>query len=262
MSGQFDGRVVGITGAGRGIGRGIARRFATEGAEVAILDLDKTRAEDAARAVDGRAYTVDVGDYHALERAIDDLVQQTGRLDVWVNNAGIVPHGRSETLPVAIWQQGIDVMLSGAFYGCQLAGRVMLEQGHGAIINMASVNAFAALEGRATYAAAKAGLVQLTNVLGVEWAQRGVRVNAVAPGVVETEMVRDAVDAGAADVESYRLRHPLGRLGRVEEVADAVLFLASEEASYVTAECLRIDGGYLAYQYFYPAATWDPDRHD
>jgi len=261
MTSEFAGQVVGITGGGRGIGLGLARRFAEEGAHVAIFERDKTRAGQAAMAVGSRAYTVDVSDYQALSNAVDDLVSETGRLDVWINNAGLVPHGKSETLPVAVWQRAIDVMLSGAFYGCQLAGRVMLKQGRGSIINVASVNALAAIEGRAAYSAAKAGLIQLTRVLGVEWARRGVRVNAVAPGVIETEMVQEAIASGAADIEAYRLRHPLGRLGQVEEVAEAVLFLASEEASYVTAECLRVDGGYLAYQYFYPAATWDPERH-
>ena len=256
MARRFEGKVVAITGGAMGIGLEVARGFADEGSRVAILDVDKTRAEMAATALNGRAWVVDVSDYGALSRAVDEMVQRFGTLDGWINNAAVFPVSAAETMSVDTWRQAIDVMLSGAFFGCQLAGRVMLKQRHGFIINVASMSAFSATQGNAAYSAAKAGLVQLTRVLGVEWAGRGVRVNAVAPGHIATEKVREAIEKDPTIMEARRLRHPIGRLGQVGEVAEAILFLASEDASYITAECLRVDGGSLAYQYLYPAATW------
>lgn len=250
---EFSKRVVGITGGGRGIGLGMAERFAKEGATVGIFDLDAEAAEAAAARVGGHAYAVDVSDREALGRAFTRFLRDAGQVDVWINNAGIVSHGASATLPPEVWERAIGVMLTGAFWGCQLAGRHMLERRRGVILNMASINAFAAIEGRAAYGAAKAGLVQLTKVLGVEWAPMGVRVNAIAPGVIATEMAARGEEKGYSSLSVYRKRTPMGRLGEVSEVAEAALFLASDEAAFITAECLRVDGGWLAYQYFYPA---------
>jgi NAD(P)-dependent dehydrogenase (short-subunit alcohol dehydrogenase family) len=141
-------------------------------------------------------------------------------------------------------------MLSGAFYCSQAAGRRMLDRGAGVIVNIASVNGYFPIEGRVAYSVAKAGLVMLTQALGIEWASRGVRVVGVAPGVVMTELVARAVATGAASVETYERRTPMRRLGDVEEVAEAVAFLTSDEATYITGETLRVDGGWSAYQLF------------
>jgi NAD(P)-dependent dehydrogenase (short-subunit alcohol dehydrogenase family) len=141
-------------------------------------------------------------------------------------------------------------MLSGAFYCAQAASRQMLEQGHGVILNVASVNGFQPIEGRVAYSVAKAGLMMLIKALGIEWAGRGVRVVGIAPAVVLTELVQKGIDEGTATVSAYERRTPLGRLGTIEEVAEAAYYLASPEPSYVVGETLRVDGGWVAYQLF------------
>lgn len=255
MSSEFSGRVVGITGAARGIGFGLAERFAREGASVGIFDIDGPAASTAAAVVGGFGYAVDVMDRTSLESSFQLFVHDAGPVDIWINNAGIIPHGSSATLPAHVWERAIGVMLTGAFWGCQIAGKHMLERKSGTILNIASINAFMAIEGRAAYSAAKAGLVQLTKVLGVEWAPSGVRVNAIAPGVIATDMAIEGEEKGYSNLSVYRQRTPMGRLGEVSEVAEAALFLASDQASFITAECLRVDGGWLSYQYFYPATA-------
>jgi NAD(P)-dependent dehydrogenase (short-subunit alcohol dehydrogenase family) len=225
-----------------------------------VFDLDGPGAEAAARRIGGKGYQVDVMDRTSLAEAFRRFSRDLGPAVVWVNNAGIVPHGASATLPESVWERAIGVMLTGAFWGSQIAGQQMLERQRGCILNMASVNAYAAIEGRAAYASAKAGLVQLTRVLGVEWAARGVRVNAIAPGVIATDMAIEGERQGYSNMQVYRERTPMGRLGSVGDVAEAALFLASDEASFITAECLRVDGGWLAYQYFHPAVAYGEPR--
>ena len=141
-------------------------------------------------------------------------------------------------------------MLSGAFYCAQAVGRRMLARRSGVIVNVASVNAYQPIEGRAAYSVAKAGLVSLTEALGIEWASRGVRVVGVAPGVVMTDLVAAGIVAGTASLDTYQRRTPMHRLGEIDEVAEAVAFLASPAASYIVGETLRVDGGWTAYQLF------------
>jgi NAD(P)-dependent dehydrogenase (short-subunit alcohol dehydrogenase family) len=181
---------------------------------------------------------------------IEKLAQQHGHVDVWVNNAGIAFIAPAETISLSEWDDSIAVMLSGAFYCSQAVGRQMLAQGSGVIVNIASVSGIQYIEGRVAYSVPKAALIMLTQALGIEWAKRGVRVVGVAPGVVMTEMVQKSLDEGSGSLEAYQHRTPMRRLGTVEEIAEAVLFLASEQAAYITGEVLRVDGGWAAYQMF------------
>lgn len=252
---SFAGKVVVVTGAGRGLGLGMARRLAQAGAHSVVAEIDTEMGARAAEGLRGEGLSasfapLDVRDPAQSAALVEHLVRERGRIDVWVNNAGVAHKGPAETLPREGWDESIAVMLSGAFYCAQAVGRQMLAQGSGVIVNVASVNAYQAIEGRVAYCTAKAGLVMLTQALGIEWAKRGVRVVGIAPGVVMTEMARKGIEEGTASVEAYVRRTPLHRLGTVEEIAEAVLYLASDEASYVVAETLRVDGGWVAYQLF------------
>jgi NAD(P)-dependent dehydrogenase (short-subunit alcohol dehydrogenase family) len=193
---------------------------------------------------------LDVRDPAQSAALVERLARERGHLDVWVNNAGIARKALAEMLPLKDWDDSIAVMLSGAFYCSQAAGRQMLAQGSGVIVNVASVGGMQHIEGRVAYSVPKAGLIMLTQALGIEWARRGVRVVGVAPSVVMTDMVRHGIAEGTASLDAYLRRTPMHRLGTVEEIAEAVLFLASEQASYIVGEVMRVDGGWVAYQYF------------
>ncbi|MET0818151.1 MAG: SDR family oxidoreductase, partial [Solirubrobacteraceae bacterium] len=186
--------------------------------------------------------------------AADAVAADLGPCDVLVNNAGIALIGPSLEFAEEDWRRSIDVMQTGVFFCCQAFGGQLVEHG-GAIVNIASLNAVAAFPMRLAYNAAKAAVVQMTEVLAIEWARHGVRVNAVGPGVTRTEMVARAIADGIVDERSYVERTPMRRLGRPEEIAKAVLFLASEEdASFITGQLLLVDGGWSAYGYVHEAS--------
>jgi NAD(P)-dependent dehydrogenase (short-subunit alcohol dehydrogenase family) len=174
---------------------------------------------------------------------VDHVVTEHGRLDVWVNAASLFHTGPAETLAPEVWESSLATMLSGAFYGAQAAGAHMLQRGRGVIVNVAAADAYQAIEGRVAYSTAMAGLVSLTRALGVEWAARGVRVVGIAPGAVEG-------NSSTPDEALHAHRTPLHRLGTPEEIAEAVLFLASDEAAFIVGETLRVDGGWVAYHLF------------
>jgi NAD(P)-dependent dehydrogenase (short-subunit alcohol dehydrogenase family) len=169
---------------------------------------------------------------------------------VWVNNLSVARKGAAEALTHEAWQESVDTILSGTFYCSQAVGRHMLAQGRGVIANVTSVDGYQAIEGSASSCAAHAGLVMLTQVLGIEWASRGVRVVGIAPGALATDFRQDGANEGSDVVRAYERRTPLKRMATVEEVAEAILYLTGEEASYVTAETMRVDGGWTAYQLF------------
>ena len=231
-------RVVVITGGMQGIGAAVASAFEAEGDRVAILDV-----------AEGAPYRYDVADRSAVEEAFVAIEHDLGPVEVPVNNAGVAFLGPSETFGEEKWRRTLDVNVTGAFFASQAAGRRMLELGRGVVVNIASINATEAFPERLAYCASKAALRIMTEVLAVEWAGRGVRVNAVSPGVTRTEMVAEAIQSGIVSEELYLRRTPLGRLGRPEDVAAAVVFLASEESSFITGTTLVVDGGWSAFGY-------------
>jgi NAD(P)-dependent dehydrogenase (short-subunit alcohol dehydrogenase family) len=252
---DFSGKTVVITGAGRGLGLGMARRFGQVGAHVVVAELVTERGKQAVKQLESEGLSasyepLDVRDPKQSAALVDKIVAERGQIDVWVNNAGIAFIGAAETLPIEQWNESIAVMLSGSFYCAQAVGRHMLARGRGVIVNLGSVDSYKAIEERVAYCTAKAGILMLTEMLGVEWAKRGVRVVGVAPGPILTELVKQVIADGKASAELYERRTPLHKLGTVEDIAEAVLFLASDEASYITAETLRVDGGWVAYQLF------------
>lgn len=252
---SFEQRIVVITGAGRGLGLGLARRFGQAGAQVILAELDavlgqQATAELQSAGISAHFAPLDVRDPAQSRALVAAVVNAHGRLDVWVNNAGVSTIAPAETLAPAQWDDLLAVNLSGAFYCAQAAGQQMLAQGKGVIINLASVTGLLHIEGRTAYSVSKAGVVALTEALGIEWANRGVRVVGIAPGVVATPMAQAVFDTGVASQATYERRTPMHRLGSVDEIAEAALFLASDEAAYITAETLRVDGGWTAYQLF------------
>jgi 3-oxoacyl-[acyl-carrier protein] reductase len=242
---DFSGKVALVTGAGRGIGKAIAGALAGSGAAVAVNDIDTASAERTAGELGrgARAFPADVADPGAVARLVDDVVAHYGRLDILVNNAGIEPKAPILELSIDDWQRTLDVNLSAAFYTSQAAGRVMRAAGGGAIVNIASIAGHnIPLPNRASYVASKAGLVGFTRECAREFAAYGIRVNAVCPGVIETEMTAES-RGNAAQVEKWLADIPQGRLGQPPDVAGLVLFLCSDGAAYLTGQAINVDGG-------------------
>jgi NAD(P)-dependent dehydrogenase (short-subunit alcohol dehydrogenase family) len=244
---RFEGRVCLVTGGGRGIGRAVARAFAAEGACVGVAARTREQVAEVAREIGGRALGVvtDVTDVVACEAAVATLTERFGRLSVLVNAAGISPvWQRSERHDVDAWRSIVDVNLTGAYLTTRAAAPSLLNGG-GAVVMVSSVTSTVGSPRLAAYGASKAALTQLTRTLAREWADRGVRVNAVSPGYVETELT-SALLAVERLREDIVARTPLGRIATVDEIVPAVLFLASDEASYVTGVNLLVDGGMAA----------------
>src|SRR5712691_3734042 len=245
---RLQGRVAAITGGALGIGRATARLFAAEGATVALGDVEIDAANAVVKEIlqrGGRAIAVgvDVGDAEQVQAFVDRVVAEHGRLDVMFANAGIAHSAPFLEHPEAQWHRVLRVNLTGVFLCCQAAARQMVKQGGGRIITTASINGFRGVENLVGYNVAKAGVIELTKTMAVELAQHHVTVNAIAPAQIDTRLTRSL----PAEARKRRVeRIPMGRFGEADEVARAALFLASDDASYVTGHTLAVDGGYLA----------------
>ncbi|MBX3031976.1 MAG: SDR family oxidoreductase [Chloroflexi bacterium] len=248
----LEGRVAVVTGAGQGMGETFAHTLAAAGAIVAVAEVDPTTGRRTAAAIEEAghkaiAYEVDVRDSSSIGRMVDDLVARHGRLDILVNNAGMGAGGPSEDVTEADWDRVVGVMLKGTFLCSQAAARVMIHQQCGVIINIGSIAGVGGWAQRALYTPAKAGAIALTRVLGVEWAQHGIRVVCINPGQIETSLNEEMYRRGLADREVFQNRAPARRFGSPAEIADAVAFLASDAASGIRAEVVTIDGGWTAW---------------
>jgi NAD(P)-dependent dehydrogenase (short-subunit alcohol dehydrogenase family) len=244
------GKVAIVTGAGRGIGRAIALGFVEAGATVVLAARSADQLETVAaevKAGGGRALVVptDVARADAVERLVTRCTEECGGLDALVNNAGVSPYYKpAERLAEAEWRQVLDVNLTGTFLCCQAAAAPLAAR-RGCVVNVVSVGAAVGLPRLAAYCAAKAGVEALTRVLALEWAARGVRVNALGPAFLATDLTA-GLRANPALHQALVDRTPLGRLGAPDEVVGAAIFLASDAASYVTGQTLYVDGGWLA----------------
>ncbi len=255
---DFDGRGVLVTGGALGIGKAIAEAFAAAGAAVAVADVNANAGEALVARIE-RAGGVtmatigDVSDAADAERMVAESVVSLGRLDVLVNNAGIQPtdaYFRVEDTPEEVWDRILGVNLKGVFLMSKYALPHIRAAGGGAIVNMASVQGLQSMPKVPSYASSKGGILSLTRNMALDYAREGIRVNAVCPGTIDSDMVRTAARSEGGDIEAnlkrYGAFHPLGRLGQPEEVAEAVLFLASSRASFITGEYLNVDGGFMA----------------
>jgi 3-oxoacyl-[acyl-carrier protein] reductase len=243
---RFENQVAVVTGAGRGIGHAIAVRLAKEGARVASVSRTEANAQktadeiNAARADAAKAYAVDVADQAAVQKAAAQIFEDFGRVDILVNNAGVTRDGLSMRMSMEDWDTVLNTNLKGAFNFIQAVMRPMIKQRSGRIINISSIAGLIGNAGQANYAASKAGLIGLTKTLARELASRGITVNAVAPGLIETDMTTVLSE----EIRQNILKNvPLGKLGEPDDIAGAVAYLASAEAKYITGQVLTVDGG-------------------
>jgi NAD(P)-dependent dehydrogenase (short-subunit alcohol dehydrogenase family) len=251
MSSSFDltGRVAAVTGAGAGIGLAIAHELARAGASLAVLEVDPDRSAAAAEqlrrehGVSALSLPTDVTDRPAVDAAFMRIVDELGGLDIAVNNAGVSHVGpHTQDLTDEAWHDTIGVMQTGVFYCMRAAGRLMLERGQGSIVNISSIRGFSPNPGRLAYCAAKAAVIMMTRVAAGEWTPKGVRVNAIAPGVQRTPMWNADVASGVIDESFYLDVIPARALGDPADVGRLVVYLCCEEASYISGSVMTIDG--------------------
>lgn len=247
---DLDGRVAVVIGGTSGIGRAIAHGLAEAGADVVCTSRRQEQVEAAAieiEALGRRTLRVasDVSDKGSLATLLDECVSAFGKVDILVNSAGRTKRTPSLELEVDEWNEILETNLTGTLRACQVFGGHMVANGYGRIINIASLSTFVSLFEVAAYAASKAAVASLTKSLAIEWAKRGVNVNAIAPGVFRTALNTKLLDETPRGQE-FLTRTPMGRFGNVEELAGAAVFLASDAASFVTGEVIVVDGGFLA----------------
>ncbi|MCL1994390.1 MAG: SDR family oxidoreductase [Spirochaetes bacterium] len=243
---DFSGKIVAVTGAAKGLGYAIAQRFLKEKAKgVALLDLNEDALLQAQKALDAeksRSFVAvcDVGDYASVEKAFGDVTRHFGPVDILINNAGITMDSFAAKMTAQQFDKTVLVSLNGSFYCARQVIPGMREKGWGRIISLSSTSAFGNV-GQVNYSSAKAGLIGFTSTLALELGPKGITANCVAPGFIDTDMIK-SVPANV--MEELLKRNPAGRLGKPEEVANLVIFLASDEAAYINGECIKICGGF------------------
>ena len=253
----LDGEIAVVTGATKGIGEAVARALAEAGASVAVTSRDPVATAAVAGSLgDGHlGLAMDVRSTASVDEAAATIAERLGTPSILVNNAGVNRIGAAELFTDDDWALVLDVDLTGVYRCCRAFGRQMLEARRGAIVNVGSIiGALVGMPGRAPYGAAKAGLVGLTRILSVEWADRGVRVNALLPGPVRTPMVLDAIERGIVDEGAVVDHTPAGRLAEPEDVAGAAVALCDPRTAFITGQVIAVDGGYATFGAAHPAS--------
>jgi NAD(P)-dependent dehydrogenase (short-subunit alcohol dehydrogenase family) len=250
---DLTGQVAVVTGAGRGIGRNIATHLARAGANIAVAEIEVEAGQECLAEIkslgrDGLLVSTDVRQSSSVQAMADQVISHFGQIDILVNNAGIARNTAAEATPDEEWLNIIDVNLNGVFWCCRAVGRHMLERRQGAIVNIASMSGIIANkpQPQAAYNASKAAVIMLTKSLATEWADRGVRVNAVSPGYIGTEMTQMGMN-NPEWKHTWLEMTPIGRVGEPQEIAQAAWYLASDAARFVTGTNLVVDGGYTCW---------------
>ncbi|MCL4875318.1 MAG: glucose 1-dehydrogenase [Anaerolineae bacterium] len=256
MAERFKNKVAIVTGGAKGIGRASSLAFAAEGASVAVADLDASAGGEVVKNIQGaggKAIFVqgDIADEEYVKKLVQETVSAFGGVDVLYNNAGVVRYGTVVDMPVSDWDWILGINLRASFLTCKYTIPEMRKRGGGAIVNTASVQAFASQQTVAAYAASKGAIVSFTTTVALDHARENIRCNCIAPGSIQTPMLDDAANLFGPDdpqgaIKNWGSLHPIGRVGTAEEVANLVLFLASDEASFITGACYRVDGGLLS----------------
>jgi NAD(P)-dependent dehydrogenase (short-subunit alcohol dehydrogenase family) len=250
---KLQGKVAIITGATDGIGKATALKFASEGAKVIMVGRDEARGRSAEAEVkkvgDGVYLKADVSDSSQVKKFIEETIRRHGRIDVLVNNAGIVHAGTILTTSEEIWDQIIDINLKGVFLCCKYTIPHMQKNGGGVIVNIGSINSMMAMENEAVYDTSKGGVLMLTKTIAVDFAKSNIRANCILPGAVESTMLEASLNAASdpAKAREWTIqRHPVGRIGKPEEIAEVALFLAADAPPFMTGATIPVDGGILA----------------
>ncbi len=244
---RLDGKIAIITGAARGIGFGIAKTYAEEGAQVIIIDLSQDAVDEAVKTLTDASYlatgfAADVTDNAVIEKIFKQIFNEFGKIDILINNAGITRDGLLMKMKEADWDLVMNVNLKGTFICTQKVCRYMMKKRSGAIINIASVIGLMGNAGQANYAASKGGTIAFTKSAAKEFASRNIRVNAIAPGFIETEMTARLSEEVIAN---YAKAIPLNKMGSIRDVANCCVFLASEDSNYITGQTIQVDGGLI-----------------
>jgi meso-butanediol dehydrogenase / (S,S)-butanediol dehydrogenase / diacetyl reductase len=247
---RFRDRVVAVTGSGSGIGRVMAMKFAAEGAKVAVIDWKGELAEAVAAEIGSSAHAIraDVSSGADVKTMVADIASALGPVDVLVNNAAIADGDDVLKIDEPTWERDVDVVLKSVFLCSQAVLPSMVERKRGVIVNIASVNGLSAL-GNEAYSAAKAGVINLTQGIAVRYGHHGIRCNAIAPGTIRTPIWQDRIDRDPVVFQRLVKWYPLGRVGEPEDIANAAMFLASDDAAWITGTVLTVDGGLLAGNY-------------